>query len=200
MGFYSLYSHIQLDRQKNILPQTRPTTWVHRASSCLQRSCPKLCSYPFEKREVLDVTDCMISKVLSKLEISVRQKSLPLITRYQPAVYYPHNKPSLAQPLFISFLKRFHSFCMRISFLKLSLALFSCVYTSFPSQLMNLSVLTLNLLLPHFCPIVPSRWNYLIHAKIRYRNRRITFASPISCHGLETVLAVCLNVIEVSAQ
>lgn len=28
---------------------------THSASSCLQRPCPKLCSYPFEKRKVFDV-------------------------------------------------------------------------------------------------------------------------------------------------
>lgn len=128
MGFYSLYSHIQLDGQKNILPQTIPTTWVHCASSRLQRSCPKLCSYPFKKRKLLDVIiHDRLDDLWSPFQLGdpSKTKTHPLTTRYSWVT-----EASVALPLSIAILKTSHSFLKRPSFKKEYQRLFSaCVCT-----------------------------------------------------------------------
>ena len=144
----------------------------------------------------------MISEVFSNLEIPVRQKLLLLLPDTSLQFNSHVTKPSPAHSLFISILKTFHSSCVRLSFFPKYQKLFSfCVCPLFPTWWIHLfpglSVLTLSLPPP---PTVPSRWKYLIFAKIGCRNRRITFAALTSCHDSEMVLAVCLDVVEVSTQ
>lgn len=81
-----------------------------------QRSCPKLCSYPFKKRKLLDVIiHDRLDDLWSPFQLGdpSKTKARPLTTRYSWVT-----EASVALPLSIAILKTSHSFLKRPSFKK----------------------------------------------------------------------------------
>lgn len=148
-------------------------------------------------------TNYVISKVLSNLDIPVRQKLFLSWPDISLQFTFSITKPSLAH-LLVILIPKHYSFCMKISFFKnirdSSLSVFRFYFLTDWWIYLLVTSLAQNPTLSHFCLIVPPRWKYLILANTGYRNRRITFASLMSCPDSEMGITACLDVIEVTAQ